>query len=244
MVTREERLAQQRVYNEKYFADPENRRKKQEYDRQRLKDPTVKAKVAEYAKGYNAERNKDPEALKRRKEYLDRPEVVERDRQNRLKRYKKWIEIPGNRERKRESDKKYQQELFATPESREKRRANAREYFSKPENKAKRARWYQRYLNKPGKKELMLESKRKWRAKQTCAKKQAENEKLREAAAKSKGRKDQCGICGFDNVRALCIHHIIETLKGGLDIDENKITLCANCHQLVHAEAIDITEFI
>lgn len=43
-----------------------------------------------------------------------------------------------------------------------------------------------------------------------------------------------CNRCGFDDIRILQIHHIIEQCNGGSDDPENLEVLCPNCHTLHH----------
>lgn len=51
-----------------------------------------------------------------------------------------------------------------------------------------------------------------------------------------KWRKNFCELCGFDiDIRALDVHHIDSLLKGTeKDNKDNVLTLCKNCHLLVH----------
>lgn len=49
---------------------------------------------------------------------------------------------------------------------------------------------------------------------------------------------NQCVICGFD--RILNVHHIKERYKKGTDNLDNLITLCPNCHALVHSGEIKV----
>lgn len=55
---------------------------------------------------------------------------------------------------------------------------------------------------------------------------------------KRKERKVFCMLCDIDIPCLLEDHHIIPKSEGGNDSVKNKITLCANCHKLVHAELI------
>lgn len=50
--------------------------------------------------------------------------------------------------------------------------------------------------------------------------------------------KKQCKICKYD--RIINIHHIIERKHGGTNELNNLITLCPNCHSLVHNNIIKI----
>ena len=58
--------------------------------------------------------------------------------------------------------------------------------------------------------------------------------KLTNAQRKAIYRRDgyQCALCG--STRHLQIHHYIPRGKGGRDIPQNLITLCSDCHALVH----------
>lgn len=42
----------------------------------------------------------------------------------------------------------------------------------------------------------------------------------------------QCAFCGFDDIRALVVHHIDEDRKN--NVLKNLVWLCHNCHYLVH----------
>ena len=48
----------------------------------------------------------------------------------------------------------------------------------------------------------------------------------------------KCVLCGYD--RVVQIHHIIQRSKGGSEKLSNLITLCPNCHRLVHDGIIKI----
>lgn len=39
-----------------------------------------------------------------------------------------------------------------------------------------------------------------------------------------------CALCGFDNVKALQVDHMVPLSRGGLHEDSNLVLLCANCH--------------
>lgn len=54
-----------------------------------------------------------------------------------------------------------------------------------------------------------------------------------------KERGDSCDNCGFDIQEVLDIHHIIPKALGGSDESDNKVTLCANCHRMIHAGLLD-----
>lgn len=45
---------------------------------------------------------------------------------------------------------------------------------------------------------------------------------------------NQCEICGEQNPKTLHTHHVVPEGKGGRDIPENRVKLCANCHNAVH----------
>ena len=47
-----------------------------------------------------------------------------------------------------------------------------------------------------------------------------------------------CGISGPEAISILDFHHIIPVFLGGVDSVDNGITLCLNCHHLVHEHAI------
>jgi 5-methylcytosine-specific restriction endonuclease McrA len=44
----------------------------------------------------------------------------------------------------------------------------------------------------------------------------------------------RCIVCGYGIFAALQIHHIVARADGGNNDPDNLITLCANCHLLVH----------
>lgn len=50
--------------------------------------------------------------------------------------------------------------------------------------------------------------------------------------------KKRCVICSYN--RIINIHHIIHRSKGGTNDVDNLITLCPNCHSLVHNKIIKI----
>jgi len=207
-----------------------------------ISEEEKKKAKAEYAKAWNEKRKKDPEVQKRRKEYLQRPEVMEQRRKANRANYAKKKDDPKFRKQKQEKDKRYTKKYFALEENRVKRRAYKKEHSNRPGNKEKYAAYQQKYLSKPGKKELKLETKRKWRANLTPEKREEILKKAREYQRIRRGTKRKCAVCGFDNMRALAVHHILERAKGGKDIPSNRITLCCNCHALVHANKIKLTE--
>jgi phage/plasmid-associated DNA primase len=45
----------------------------------------------------------------------------------------------------------------------------------------------------------------------------------------------RCYICGEENPNALQTHHILPRRHGGKDMQENTVTLCANCHMAIEA---------
>lgn len=49
----------------------------------------------------------------------------------------------------------------------------------------------------------------------------------------------ECELCGFDNLKALCLHHQIQVRNGGKNEEKNLQILCANCHQIIHKANID-----
>jgi len=70
----------------------------------------------------------------------------------------------------------------------------------------------------------------------------ARSEAARQLVLERDGRR--CQICGKDE--NLHVHHILPTGMGGSverDVAENMITLCAECHGMVHAGMIHIEEF-
>lgn len=46
--------------------------------------------------------------------------------------------------------------------------------------------------------------------------------------------KNQCYVCGFGCVIVLVTHYIVPIAKGGTSNEENLVTLCPNCHAIVH----------
>jgi hypothetical protein len=48
----------------------------------------------------------------------------------------------------------------------------------------------------------------------------------------------QCGVPTCNNTSPLEIHHIIHQEDGGLDVDDNLICLCGNCHGRYHLREI------
>ena len=43
-----------------------------------------------------------------------------------------------------------------------------------------------------------------------------------------------CSVCGFSDIRALNLHHVVEWAKGGSSGKKNLQVLCANCHAIAH----------
>lgn len=43
-----------------------------------------------------------------------------------------------------------------------------------------------------------------------------------------------CGTGGQARLSNLAVHHVIEVVQGGPDTEENLITVCLNCHNLIH----------
>lgn len=46
---------------------------------------------------------------------------------------------------------------------------------------------------------------------------------------------DKCFMCGEDNINVLQSHHIVPSVFGGSDDAYNRVVLCANHHQAIHA---------
>lgn len=44
-----------------------------------------------------------------------------------------------------------------------------------------------------------------------------------------------CGLGGEAYLATLAVHHIVEVSQGGPDSDENLVTVCVNCHLLIHS---------
>lgn len=44
---------------------------------------------------------------------------------------------------------------------------------------------------------------------------------------------DWCVICGYDNEYTLQKHHIVPRRFGGSDDEDNLVSLCANCHEVI-----------
>lgn len=44
----------------------------------------------------------------------------------------------------------------------------------------------------------------------------------------------RCVACGFDLQCALTVHHTVPRAYGGVDAESNLVTLCANCHKVIH----------
>lgn len=101
--------------------------------------------------------------------------------------------------------------------NREKQKEYNRKYYSKPENAEKRRKKSAEWLQKEGNRD----------------KKIAYFHRLQ-----YKG--DSCTLCGFSIKEALDSHHIIPKALGGSNGKDNLITVCANCHRLLHAGIIDL----
>lgn len=43
-----------------------------------------------------------------------------------------------------------------------------------------------------------------------------------------------CGIGGKARLSNLAVHHIVEVVQGGPDTEKNLVTVCLNCHNLIH----------
>lgn len=48
-------------------------------------------------------------------------------------------------------------------------------------------------------------------------------------------KKEACECCGISDSRVLVIHHIIPKHRGGNDDSENTMTVCGNCHLIIHS---------
>ena len=53
-----------------------------------------------------------------------------------------------------------------------------------------------------------------------------------------------CEICGYDDIRALCIHHINRIRGGDNERFTNYRILCCNCHEILHNPIRDKVQFI
>ena len=53
-------------------------------------------------------------------------------------------------------------------------------------------------------------------------------------------KKDKCELCDIDIPEVLDSHHIIQRSMGGSDDPENRITVCANCHRMIHAGILEL----
>lgn len=51
--------------------------------------------------------------------------------------------------------------------------------------------------------------------------------------------KSKCEICSNDFLPILQIHHIKPLSKGGLNVENNVMLLCPNCHKTVHTVGCD-----
>jgi len=80
------------------------------------------------------------------------------------------------------------------------------------------AKWYQEH--KEERKEYLKEYSKGYRAKHT--------------KGERKGRGNVCEVCGETTPCLLNVHHIIPRSIGGDDTMENKITVCVNCHRMIH----------
>ena len=75
--------------------------------------------------------------------------------------------------------------------------------------------------------------------KKQLTKKDKKNRALREYRS-SDYSSDSCEACGWsvdvkDNKKFLDIHHIIPSSHGGSDNSHNLISLCPNCHRILHS---------
>ena len=106
-------------------------------------------------------------------------------------------------------------------------KAYNKEYYVRkrclPENRIKErenvSRWY--FKNKEKRTAYLREYYKKYKSKE-----------------KVKGRKDHCELCGIMIKCVLDVHHIDKDKSN--NSMENKITLCANCHRMVHADLLQI----
>jgi predicted HNH restriction endonuclease len=57
-------------------------------------------------------------------------------------------------------------------------------------------------------------------------------------------RKDKCEICGFDkSKKCMEVHHMKPEIKGTeMDNEHDCITVCRNCHMMIHTGEITIEE--
>ena len=56
-------------------------------------------------------------------------------------------------------------------------------------------------------------------------------------AIRYKEKHSKCVNCGCEDFNMLMVHHIVPLSNGGLDVESNMVTLCAECHNRAHGKA-------
>ena len=121
-----------------------------------------------------------------------------------------------------------------TKEWLEKNKKRIKEYKKqwRENNREKCVQYNNNYYNKPENAQRRRDKAKEWLLKNRDAK-LAYLRKLKHTAG-------ECKLCKFNLPEALDVHHIIPKSRGGNNSIENLVTLCANCHRLVHAGKIDL----
>ncbi len=115
-----------------------------------------------------------------------------------------------------------------------------------------------RICKKHGETEFVKNSENRWRCKKCAAEAvQRKREKLKKDAIKYKGGK--CQICGYNKCDSALEFHHLDPNQKDFGISANGYTrswdtvkkelnkcimVCANCHREIHANLIDVSDFI
>lgn len=185
--------------------------------------PEELEKVRAYDREYKRAHQEAKRAYDR--EYVNRPEVKEKRAAYQKEWAPQYYDIPENKQKAVEYRNR--------PDVKSQAAKTAREYHSKDEYREHRKKVRQKYLSNPEKhlknRKAALDYYRRNRD---------------HVLFEKKGKKRACEICGYDKKEALDLHHIVGKAIGGKNNKENKLTVCSNCHRLIHAGLLDLTEFL
>jgi len=191
----------------------------------------------EYAREYRKKYFSDPKNIEKRKAYGLK--YANKNREKRRAYGREYVNRPEIKEKKAAYQKEWSKEYYAKPENKQK----IADYLSREDVKVATAEHAKEYHAKP----KNIKRRKKVRAAYYSDEKNVINrnivandwyrdnrEHVLSVLNKRKGKESVCMNCGFDVSCALDLHHIIPVVDGGTDDDDNKMTLCANCHRIVH----------
>jgi hypothetical protein len=110
----------------------------------------------------------------------------------------------------------------------------AREYRKKNADKIKT------YYAREDVKQRKRETRNAWYAKNRKKMQEYGHNRRKKIEKWMQWRKDKCEICGWNlSEKILCVHHMKPEIKGTeMDNEHDTITVCRNCHMMIHTGEI------